>query len=59
MHMQFVQNVPFFSIMLCMVCGIVSAVLPARVAKWVTVGLAAAVAATISPTRMGAVRPSM
>lgn len=42
--MQFVQNVPFFSIMLCMVCGVVSAMLPGRVAKWVTVGLSAAVA---------------
>ena len=43
--MQFVQNVPFFSIMLCMVSGICSAMLPGRVAKWVTAGLAAAVAA--------------
>ena len=43
--MQFVQNVPFFSIMLCMVSGIFSAMLPSRVAKWVTAGLAAAVAA--------------
>lgn len=43
--MQFVQNVPFFSIMLCMVCGVVSAMLPGRAAKWVTVGLSAAVAA--------------
>ena len=43
--MQFVQNVPFFSIMLCMVSGIFSAMLPGRVAKWVTAGLAAAVAA--------------
>ena len=45
MHMQFVQNVPFFSIMLCMICGIASAMLPSRVAKWVTVWLGAAVAA--------------
>ena len=43
--MQFVQNVPFFSIMLCMVSGIVSAMLPSRVAKWVTVALGAVVAA--------------
>lgn len=43
--MQFVQNVPFFSIMLCMVSGIVSAMLPGRVAKWVTAALAAVVAA--------------
>ena len=43
--MQFVQNVPFFSIMLCMVSGIFSAMLPGRVAKWVTAGLSAAVAA--------------
>ena len=43
--MQFVQNVPFFSIMLCMICGIASAMLPSRVAKWVTVALGAAVAA--------------
>ena len=43
--MQFVQNVPFFSIMLCMVSGIVSAMLPGRAAKWVTAGLSAAVAA--------------
>ena len=45
MHMQFVQNVPFFSIMLCMICGVVSAMLPSRVAKWVTVALGAVVAA--------------
>ena len=43
--MQFVQNVPFFSIMLCMAAGVVSAMLPGRIAKWVTVGLSAAVAA--------------
>lgn len=43
--MQFVQNVPFFSIMLCMVSGIFSAMLPGRVAKWVTVCLSAVVAA--------------
>ena len=43
--MQFVQNVPFFSIMLCMICGVVSAMLPSRIAKWVTVALGAAVAA--------------
>ena len=43
--MQFVQNVPFFSIMLCMACGVMSAMLPGRIAKWVTVGLSALVAA--------------
>lgn len=43
--MQFVQNVPFFSIMLCMVSGIVSAMLTGRTAKWVTAGLCAVVAA--------------
>lgn len=43
--MAFVQNVPFFSIMLCMILGVVSAMLPARVARWITVGLSAAVAA--------------
>ena len=43
--MQFVRNIPFFSIMLCMVSVISSAMLPGRVAKWVTAGLAAAVAA--------------
>lgn len=43
--MQFVQNVPFFSIMLCMVSGIVCAMLPGRAAKWVVVGVSAAVAA--------------
>ena len=43
--MPFVQNVPFFSIMLCMVCGVMSAMLSGRVAKWVTVALSAAVAA--------------
>lgn len=42
--MQFVQNVPFFSIMLCMISGIVSAMLPSRVAKWVTVCLGGVVA---------------
>ncbi len=43
--MRFVQNVPFFSIMLCMACAFVSAMLPGRVGKWVTAGLSAAVAA--------------
>jgi len=43
--MAFVQNVPFFSIMLCMASGIVSAMLPGRIAKWVTVALGAVVAA--------------
>lgn len=32
--MAFVQNFPFFSIMLCMFSGIVSSVLPAKAAKW-------------------------
>ena len=45
MHMPFVQNVPFFSIMLCMVCGVASAMLSGKVAKWLTVALSAAVAA--------------
>lgn len=45
MHMDFVQNIPFFSIMLCMICGVFSAMLPVRAAKWVTVALSAAVAA--------------
>ena len=45
MHMQFVQNVPFFSIMVCMVSGIVSSMLPGRVAKWITVAASALVAA--------------
>ena len=45
MHMPFVQNVPFFSIMLCMASGIITAMLPGRIAKWVTVGLSAVVAA--------------
>ena len=43
--MQFVQNVPFFSIMLCMACGIASAMLPGRITKWITVALGAVVAA--------------
>lgn len=43
--MQFVQNVPFFSIMLCMVAGICSAMLPGRVTRWITVGVSAVVAA--------------
>lgn len=43
--MQFVQNVPFFSIMLCMISGIVSAMLPSRAARWVTVALGGVVAA--------------
>lgn len=45
MHMPFVQNVPFFSIMLCMVCGVSSAMLSGKVAKWITVALSAVVAA--------------
>lgn len=32
--MAFVQNFPFFSIMMCMFSGTVSSVLPARAAKW-------------------------
>ena len=43
--MQFVQNVPFFSIMLCMISGIASAMVPSRVAKWWTVALSALVCA--------------
>ena len=43
--MEFVLNVPFFSIMLCMVCGICSAMLPGRITRWITAGLGAAVAA--------------
>lgn len=43
--MQLVQNVPFFNIMLCMASGIVSAALPAKAARWVTVALSALVAA--------------
>ena len=40
--MAFVQNVPFFSIMLCMVSAISSAMFGRRLAKAVTVGLCAA-----------------
>ncbi len=43
--MPFVQNVPFFSIMLCMVSGVVSAMLSGKITKWITVGLSAVVAA--------------
>ena len=43
--MPFVQNVPFFSIMLCMVCGVASAMLSGKVTKWITVALSAVVAA--------------
>ena len=43
--MPFVQNVPFFSIMLCMACGIFSAMLKPRAARWVTVVLSGIVAA--------------
>lgn len=43
--MAFVQNVPFFSIMLCMISGITASMLPRRAAKWGTVILAAVVAA--------------
>jgi len=43
--MAFVQNVPFFSIMLCMASGIVNAMLPGRIAKWVVAAVSAAVAA--------------
>ena len=47
--MRFVQNFPFFSIILSMFAGIVSSVLPSRAAKWVntvlivTVGILSAV----------------
>jgi len=41
--MQLVQNVPFFSIMLSMVSAIVTPVLPRRAAKWLSVGVVAAV----------------
>ena len=43
--MPFVNNIPFFSIMLCMVCGVSSAMLSGKVAKWITVALSAVVAA--------------
>lgn len=43
--MRLVQNVPFFSIMLAMVCGISSAMLPRRAAKWLTVALTCTVLA--------------
>ncbi|MBE5801993.1 MAG: sodium:proton antiporter [Clostridiales bacterium] len=42
--MPFVRNVPFFSIMLCMVCGISSAMLPGKIARRLTVMLSLAVA---------------
>ncbi len=41
--MQLVQNVPFFSIMLSMASAIVTPVLPRRAAKWLSVGVVAAV----------------
>lgn len=41
--MHFVQNFPFFSIILSMFSGIVSSVLPARAAKWVNTVLIGAV----------------
>ena len=42
--MAFVQNVPFFSIMLCMVSGIAGAVVPGKAARAWTAALAAVVA---------------
>ena len=33
--MDFVQNFPFFSIILSMLSGIISSVLPGKAAKWV------------------------
>ena len=41
--MAFVQNVPFFSILLCMISGIVSSILKGKAARNVTVVLASAV----------------
>ncbi|MDD3335417.1 MAG: proton-conducting transporter membrane subunit [Eubacteriales bacterium] len=43
--MEFVKNVPFFSIMLCMISGVTASMLPPKIAKWWTVALAAVVAA--------------
>lgn len=43
--MDFVMNVPFFSIMLCMISGVTASMLPPKVAKWWTVALSAVVAA--------------
>lgn len=43
--MEFVKNVPFFSIMLCMISGVTATMIPAKVAKWWTVALSAVVAA--------------
>lgn len=43
--MAFVQNVPFLCIMLCMASAVVSSMIPAKIARWWTVFLAATVAA--------------
>lgn len=43
--MQFVQNFPFFCIMLTLICAVVSSVLGARRAKYLTLGLIKAVLA--------------
>lgn len=43
--MEFVQNFPFFSIILSMFAGILSSVLPGRAAKRLTIGLVAVVTA--------------
>ncbi len=37
--MAFVQNVPFFSIMISMFSGIISSVLPEKAAKWLNTGM--------------------
>jgi hypothetical protein len=43
--MPLIRNFPFFCIMLSMICGISSAMLPGRIARKVTVVLAVVVAA--------------
>ncbi|MBE5778363.1 MAG: sodium:proton antiporter [Clostridiales bacterium] len=42
--MEFVKNVPFFCIMLCMVSAVISSMLPRKAARWITVFLSMAVA---------------
>ncbi len=43
--MQFVQNFPFFCIMLTLVCAVVTSVLKGRQARWLTMGMITAVTA--------------
>ena len=57
--MHFVQNFPFFCILLTLICAVVTSVLKGRPARWLTMGLIMAVTAALAAASRRASSPRL